>query len=57
MYQNIYYDNGKLKREEMYMMGTKIDTWKSYNELGELELTIYYKDGKEYKLDGTKLKE
>lgn len=50
-----YYDNGKLKREEYYRMGVKVDNWKSFNELGELVLTIYYKEGKEYKLDGAKL--
>ncbi len=52
-----YYGNGKLKREEIYVMGIKSDNWKSYNDLGELVLTIYYKEGKEYKIDGTKLKE
>ena len=37
-------------------MGTKTDSWKSYNELGELIVTIHYKNGEEVKLDGTKLK-
>jgi len=50
-----YYKNGKLKKEEIYNMGIKSDAWKSYNELGELVLTIYFKEGKEYKIDGTKL--
>lgn len=52
-----YYENGKLKREEIYTMGIKKDMWKYYNELGELTLTVFYKDGKEYKIDGTKLTE
>ena len=52
-----YYDSGKLKREEVYVMGIKSDNWKSYNELGELVLTTFYKEGKEYKIDGTKLKD
>lgn len=52
-----YYSNGKLKREEVYVMGIKKDTWKSYNIEGELILTISYKDGKEIKIDGTKLKD
>ncbi|MBL4592730.1 MAG: hypothetical protein JKX68_02820 [Flavobacteriales bacterium] len=52
-----YYVNGKLKREEVYVMGIKSDNWKSYNDLGELVLTIYFKEGKEYKIDGTKLKD
>ncbi len=52
-----YYENGKLMREEIYNVGIKSDSWKSYNELGELVLTIFFKEGKEYKIDGTKLKE
>jgi antitoxin component YwqK of YwqJK toxin-antitoxin module len=50
-----YYENGKLKREEYYTMGIKRDNWKYFNEFGELTLTVYFKDGKEYKIDGTKL--
>ncbi|MCB0400603.1 MAG: hypothetical protein KDD41_00820 [Flavobacteriales bacterium] len=50
-----YYENGKPKREEIYMFGTKSGTWKFYDTLGEVSLTIQYKDGKEYKLDSTKL--
>ncbi|MDF1674008.1 MAG: hypothetical protein P1U41_10905 [Vicingaceae bacterium] len=50
-----YYENGKLQREEIYNMGIKKDSWRYFNELGELNLTIHYKDGKEYKIDGTKL--
>ena len=53
----IYYYSGKILREEIYVMGIKSDNWKSYNELGELTLTIFYKDGKESKIDGLKLKE
>lgn len=50
-----YYENGKLQREEVYVMGIKSDNWKYFNELGELNLTIYYRDGKEYKINGSKL--
>jgi antitoxin component YwqK of YwqJK toxin-antitoxin module len=51
-----YFKSGKLWREEYYLMGNKVDTWKTYNELGEIVLNINFKDGKEYKIDGTKLK-
>ena len=50
-----YYSNGRIMREENYVMGTKTGVWKSFNLLGEVTLTIYYKDGKEYKIDSTKL--
>ena len=50
-----YYENGKLKKEEYYLMGIKTGSWRSYNELGELIVTINFKNGEEYKLDGTKL--
>ena len=52
-----FYDTGKLKKEEIYVMGIKSDNWKTYNNLGDLVLTIYYKNGKEYKIDGVKLKD
>ncbi len=52
-----YYENGKIKKEEFYVMGIKSNNWKSYDELGELILTTVYKDGKEYKIDGLKLKD
>ena len=52
-----YYENGKIKREEVYLSGVKTGAWKHYNLLGEVSLIIYYKDGKEYKIDGTKLTE
>ncbi len=51
-----FYENGKLKKEENYIMGVKTDIWKVYNELGELIVSIYYKNGEEVKLDGIKLK-
>lgn len=52
-----YYSSGKIKREEYYVMGIKQNRWTSYNEFGETLLTIDYKEGKEYKIDGTKLKD
>ena len=51
-----YFKSGKLWREEYYEMGVKVNTWKTYNELGEIVLTIHFKEGNEYKIDGTKLK-
>ena len=47
----------KIMKEEVYVMGVRIDTWKSFNKEGELVLTVVYKDGKEVKIDGTKLKD
>ena len=53
----MYYNTGILKKEEFYVVGVKSDYWKFFNELGELTLTLLYKDGKEYKIDGLKLKD
>lgn len=50
-----YYPSGKLWKEEFYTMGVKEENWKTYNELGETVLTIYFKDGQEYKIDGAKV--
>lgn len=51
-----YFENGKIKREEHYLMGTKTNTWKSYNELGEISLMVEFKNGENYKINGTKVK-
>ena len=51
-----YFESGKIKREENYIMGVKTGNWKSYNELGELSLIVEYKNGENYKINGSKIK-
>ena len=42
--------------EGNFSYGEKDGIWKKYDELGNLLITIQYKDGKEYKIDGQKFK-
>ena len=38
-------------------MGNKEGNWRKYDTEGTLYTTIQYKDGKEFKIDGAKVKE
>lgn len=51
-----WYANGKLKEEGKYAFGEKVGSWKKYNENGSLLITIQYKNGEEFKIDGKKIK-
>lgn len=51
------YYNGKVKEEGEYIMGSKEGNWRKYDTEGTLYTTIQYKDGKEFKIDGAKIKE
>lgn len=51
-----WYANGKTKEEGSYAYGEKDGLWKKYDENGLLKITIDYKDGEEYKIDGQKIK-
>jgi antitoxin component YwqK of YwqJK toxin-antitoxin module len=51
-----YYPNGQLKWEGKYDNGEKEGEWKKFNEEGLIILTIQYKRGVEYKVDGYKIK-
>ena len=50
-----YYENGKLRAEGKYTVGQKQDTWRYFNEEGELETTLYFKNDEEQKIDGLKI--
>ncbi|HOU97761.1 MAG TPA: hypothetical protein PLP65_02840 [Bacteroidales bacterium] len=51
-----YYPNGKLKCQGFYVMGRKEKKWYNFDENGMLYLTVTYKNDKEYKLNGVKVK-
>ncbi len=52
-----YYYNGKPKEEGEYLMGNKEGNWRKYDTEGLLYTTILYRDNKEIKIDGIKVKE
>lgn len=50
-----YYPNEVLKEERYYVRGVREKNWKKYDELGNLELTITYKNDIEYRINGEKI--
>lgn len=51
-----YYDNGNVREEGYYSMGSREKNWNKYDMLGTLYLTITYRNDKEFKLNGVKIK-
>lgn len=51
-----YYPDGKLRLEGYYDMGKKKKKWYFFDKNGVLYLTIQYRNDKEYKINGTKVK-
>jgi antitoxin component YwqK of YwqJK toxin-antitoxin module len=51
-----FYDpNGVLREERYYIRGIREKNWKKYDELGNLVLTVTYKDDQEYRINGTRI--
>ncbi|MBN2273197.1 MAG: hypothetical protein JXK95_02600 [Bacteroidales bacterium] len=51
-----YYEDGKVKEEQYYNSGMREKNWKKYNENGELVITITYKDNKEIRINGERIR-
>ncbi|MCI5054994.1 MAG: hypothetical protein MRY83_02735 [Flavobacteriales bacterium] len=51
-----YFPSGKKMLEGKYEFGNKHGEWKRYNDIGEITLTIFYKDGIEVKVNNVKIK-
>ena len=54
--QVFYYENGLLKIYQYYVFGSKEKTWRYYNPDGLEEISITYKNNKEIKVNGIKIK-
>ena len=55
--KHIYYHlNGKIFEKRYYNLGVPIDEWEKYEPTGELIIAIKYKNGKEFKINGVKVK-
>ena len=50
-----FYANGSIKEEQYYSNGIREKHWKKYNELGELIITISYKNNLEYRINGIRV--
>lgn len=53
----IYYDNGKLKEEQFYVNGFKEKTWRKFDELGVIALTVAYENDVEKRINGIKIED
>lgn len=51
-----YFHDGKLSEEGKYIMGNKNGNWEYYNPDGTILLTITFKNNREVKFDGVKVK-
>ena len=51
-----YYHDGKKQEEGKYIVGNKDGNWSYYNPDGTILLTITFKNGREVKFDGIKVK-
>jgi len=48
----LYYENGRTREDRYYRNGFRSRTWKKYDELGEVILTITYRDDVEISING-----
>lgn len=48
----LYFENGRTKEDRYYKNGFRTKTWKKYNDLGEVILTITYRDDIETSING-----
>ena len=53
---SFYFHDGKLKEEGKYIVGNKNGNWEYYNPDGTILLTITFKNNREIKFDGMKVK-
>ena len=44
-----------VKEERYYVVGIREKSWKKYDEIGNLKLTITYKNDEENKINGIKI--
>ena len=51
-----YYPGGILKEEQYYEIGIRQKNWKKYDELGNLTMTITYKNNVEIRINGSKIR-
>lgn len=51
-----YYPDGDILEERYYSDGIKVKSWIKYKKNGEVLLIVQYKDNREYKINGEKLR-
>ena len=51
-----YYPSGGLKEDQYYELGIREKNWKKYDEAGNLVMTITYRNNKEQRINGFRIK-
>jgi len=51
-----YYPSGELKEEQYYEMGIRERNWKKYDEEGNMVMTITYRNNREQRINGIKIR-
>ncbi len=52
-----YFENGRIRLEGKYTLGLKTGVWKQYEETGLEFISILYKNGEVFKIDGARVKQ
>ena len=47
-----YYPIGKIQEEQFFSSGYPVDTWRKYDEYGYLKISLQYRAGEVYKING-----
>jgi len=55
-WQFYYYPDGDIKEEQYYESGIREKTWRKYNKEGELEIAITYRDNREIRINGIRVR-
>ncbi len=53
--QFYYYRNGNIQEEQFYRSGIRERIWRKFNELGDVEISIVYRNNKEVRIDGVRV--
>ncbi|MEX2369457.1 MAG: hypothetical protein WD578_00520 [Bacteroidales bacterium] len=53
--QIYYYEDGKIKAEQFYHAGIRDKIWRKYDELGNLEIAITYRENRELRINGVRV--
>jgi uncharacterized protein len=53
--QFYYHKNGKIQEEQFYNSGIREKIWRKYDELGNVQISIVYRNNREVRIDGVRI--
>lgn len=54
--QFYYYKNGTIQEEQYYRLGVRERIWRKYDELGNVQISIVYRNNREIRIDGVRIR-